>query len=514
MSYHLITNLYNSFDPFQPLPAGDAAYVDLRSVRGDANILRDLGNKIIRSPERNTCQLYAGHRGAGKSTELLRLQADLNQKGCFVVYFAADQDDLDPEDAQYIDILLACTRHLLDALKDANPQPLLAWLSDRRQDLKELDFIDISSNNLNVEDSNKIFYQLSIAICSATAKIAKIRAQLDAHTVTLLNALNEFIRDGKRHLSSDQSQLVVIVDDLDRIVSVNRDENPAIHEEIFIDRANQLKGLDCHVIYTVPISLVYSSRVADLRDIYDNNPLVLPMIMVKTPDGQIHQEGIEKLKELICRRVQKSAPMQDLETDVFENKEVLEHFCLMSGGHIRNLILLIRSAFDYIEKLPITKQSAQRAISQAQDIYRRTVEANQWELLKAVHQTKVLKNNDEYRKLLFNRCILQYVFFDNEEEMQVWFDVHPLIKEMMNLEDTPKPNLLTPMDEASRRYDKFISEEKYSEASQIADSIYKMYEDNVESLKSRSDSDEYINVVAWSSYWKLRRDLYKSRNEV
>jgi len=514
VSQDLIINLYNVFDPFKPLPAGDAAYVDLRSVRGDTNILRDLGNKIIRSPGRNTCQLYAGHRGAGMSTELLRLQAYLNQKGCFVVYFAADQEDLDPEDAQYIDILIACTRHLLDVLKDANPQPLLTWLSDRQKDLKELDFIDISSNNLNVEDSNKIFYQLSIAIRSAPAKRAKIRAQLDAHTVTLLNALNEFIRDGKRHLSSDQSQLVVIVDNLDRIVPVNRDENWTNHEEIFIDRANQLKGLDCHVIYTFPVSLVYSFRAVSLLNIYENDPLVLPMIMVETPDGQTYQEGIEKLKELIYRRVQKYAPMQNLETDIFENKEILEHFCLMSGGHIRNLIVLIRSAFNYIEKLPITKQSAQRAISQAQDIYRRTVEGNQWELLKAVHQTKAIKNNDEYRKLLFNRCILQYVFFDNEEEMQVWYDVHPLIKEMMNLDDTPKPNLLIPMDEASQRYAQLLSEEKYAEASQIADSIYQMYETNVKSLKSRPETDEYISAVSWSSYWKLRRDLYKSRNEV
>ena len=512
MSQDLITNLYNAFDPFQPLPAGDAAYVDLRSVRGDANILRDLGNQIIRSPERNTCQLYAGHRGAGKSTELLRLQADLNQKGCFVVYFAADQDDLDPEDAQYIDILIACTRHLLDALKDANPQPLLTWLSDREQDLKELDFIDISSSNLNVEDSNKIFYQLSIAIRSAPAKRAKIRAQLDAHTVTLLSALNEFIRNAKRHLPSDQSQLVVIVDSLDRIVPVNRDEKLTNHEEIFIDRANQLKGLDCHVIYTIPVSLVYSFRAVSLLNIYGKVSFVLPMIMVETPDGQIYQEGIEKLKELIYRRVQKYVLMQDLETDIFENKEILEHFCFMSGGHIRDLILLIRSAFDYIEKLPITKQSEQRAISQAQDIYRRILEANQWELLKAVHQTKAIKNNDEYRKLLFNRCVLQYAFFDEEGEMQVWYDVHPLIKEMMNFDDKPKPNLLIPMDEASQRYAQLLSEEKYTEAAEVADLIYQMDENHVQSLKFHQGSDEYINAIAWSSYWKLRRDLYHSRS--
>ena len=512
MSYDLITNLYNSFDPFQPLPAGDAAYVDLRSVRGDANILRDLGNKIIRSPGRNTCQLYAGHRGACKSTELLRLQADLNQKGCFVVYFAADQDDLDPEDTEYTDILIACTRRLLEQLKNANPQPLLTWLSDRQQDLKELAFTEIRFDDLKLETAIGLFGKLSSTIRAIPNERAKIRAKLDPHTVTLLSALNEFIEDGKRHLPSDQSQLVVIVDSLERIVPVNRDEKRTNHEEIFIDRANQLKGLDCHVIYTVPVSLVYSFRAVSLLNIYGNAPLVLPMIMVETPDGKIYQKGIEKLKELIYRRVQKYAPMQNLETDIFENTEVLERLCLMSGGHIRNLILLIRSAFNHIEKLPITKQSAQRAISQAQDIYRRTVEANQWELLKAVHQTKVLKNNDEYRKLLFNRCILQYVFFDNEEEMQVWYDVHPLIKEMMNLDGTPKPNLLIPMDEASQRYAQLLSEEKYTEAAEVADLIYQMYENHVKSLKLHQGSDEYINAIAWSSYWKLRRDLYHSRS--
>jgi len=429
VSQDLITNLYNSFDPFQPLPAGDAAYVDLRSVRGDANILRDLGNKIIRSPGRNTCQLYAGHRGAGKSTELLRLQADLNLKGCFVVYFAADQDDLDPEDTEYTDILIACTRRLLEQLKNANPQPLLTWLNERQQDLKELAFTEIRFDDLKLETAIGLFGKLSSNIRAIPNERAKIRAKLDPHTVTLLSALNEFIGDGKRHLPSDQSQLVVIVDNLDRIVPINREEKRTNHEEIFIDRANQLKGLDCHLIYTIPISMVYSSRVADLRDIYDNDPLVLPMIMVEMPDNQtICKEGMDQLKELIGRRVRKYAPTRHLETNIFESLEVLEKLCLMSGGHIRNVMLLIRSAFDHIESLPITKQAVQRSITQAREIYHRTVEENQWSLLVEVYKSKAIKNDDEYRKLLFNRCILQYAFFDDEGEMQVWYDVHPLIR--------------------------------------------------------------------------------------
>jgi hypothetical protein len=100
-----------------------------------------------------TCNLYAGHRGAGKSTELLRLKEDLERQKYYVVYFAADEEDIDPEDAQYTDILLACTRRLLDALKEsAKPDPLLNWLGSRWQSLKDLALTEVSFDSLNVED--------------------------------------------------------------------------------------------------------------------------------------------------------------------------------------------------------------------------------------------------------------------------------------------------------------------------------------------------------------------------
>ena len=96
MSQDLLSQISNAFDDLQPLQAGDPAYVDCAEVRGDTNILVDLGNKLLRS-DRMVCQLYAGHRGGGKSTELLRLKDHLEKKGSVVVYFAADEDDIDPE---------------------------------------------------------------------------------------------------------------------------------------------------------------------------------------------------------------------------------------------------------------------------------------------------------------------------------------------------------------------------------------------------------------------------------
>ncbi|RUT04821.1 hypothetical protein DSM106972_043900 [Dulcicalothrix desertica PCC 7102] len=149
--FQFLKRLYNAFDPFRPLPAGDPAYVNCNSVRGDGDILVGVGREILMS-DRMTCQLFGGHRGAGKSTELLRLQDYLDKQGCFVVYFAAYEEDIEPEDAQYTDILLACTRHLLESLKDnANPAPLLNWLKDRWEELKDFALSEVSLEKIGVE---------------------------------------------------------------------------------------------------------------------------------------------------------------------------------------------------------------------------------------------------------------------------------------------------------------------------------------------------------------------------
>ena len=64
--FEILKNIYNQFDPFEPLTAGDEVYVDCSDVRGEENILRDVGRQITYA-DRITHQLYTGHRGAGQS---------------------------------------------------------------------------------------------------------------------------------------------------------------------------------------------------------------------------------------------------------------------------------------------------------------------------------------------------------------------------------------------------------------------------------------------------------------
>jgi hypothetical protein len=426
MPKDLVKQIYNAFDPFKPLPAGDPAYVDCHEVRGDTNILVNLGNKILRS-DPMVCLLYTGHLGGGKSTELLRLKADLEKKGYFIVYFAADENDIDPEDAQYIDILLACTRHLLEALNFADPKPLVGWLGDRWQDLKDLALTEVNFTDLKIDAQIMQFAKLTANIRAIPSERKKIRDRVNPHTITLVKALNEFIEDAKSKLPNGESQLVVIADNLDRIVLIPQEHGRTTHEEIFLDRSQQLQGLDCHIIYTVPLSMVYSNRAADLRDLYGEIQ-VLPMIMVQTLDGKPNEAGLNKIREIIKKRINPFAPNMALDTEIFSSAEGLQKLCWMSGGHVRNLMLLMRSAIDHIDVLPITDKAIQTAITQARDTYRRTVEQDEWELLAKVDRTKQIDNADRYRKLLFNRSVLQYCFFDSEGELQPWYDVHPLIK--------------------------------------------------------------------------------------
>jgi len=428
MSEEILTGIYNAVDPFRPLEPGDPAYVDCEAERGDANILLDLGPAITRS-ERYTCQLYAGHRGAGKSTELLRLKADLETKGCYVVYFAAvgEDGDIDPQDVQYTDILLACTRHLLEDLKNADPTPLISWFKERGKELHAIGQTKIVMESLDVSLLASQFAEMTASIRAVPSQRQKIRDLVNPHTVTLVNALNEFIADGKSKLPPDKNQLVVIADNLDRIVPIHDQYGRSNHDEIFLDRSEQLQGLDCHMVYTVPISMVYSNRANDLKEIY-GNPELLPMVMVQTPDGNLHEPGFEKMKEILRRRIRPFVPDVSLGQDIFESEDVVQQVCVASGGHVRELLLLMKEAMNRANSLPIPTRAVRRAIAETRDTYRRTVEKGQWSILAKVAQNRSIDNDEDHRDLLFRRCLMEYRYFDETDTLKCWYDAHPLIK--------------------------------------------------------------------------------------
>lgn len=418
----LLDEIYNAFAP-TPLQPGDKAYVDCRSVRGDEDVVEDLGRTIRRSRD-FTYQIYSGYRGSGKTTELLRLKKDLEDRGHVVVYFAADEEDISVQDAQYTDILLACTRHLLRKLKDANPSPILKWLKGRLGDLKDVMLTEINIDDVNLEVGLKEFSKLTAAVRAEPSQRQKIRERIEPHTETLIQALNAFIEDARNNLP-EKTRLLAIADNLDRIVPIFRENGRSNQEEIFLDRHEQLKALKCHIVYTVPISLIYSRWATALKDNY-GLPQVLPSIMVRQENGDPYTPGLDILREIIRQRLPDSLS-NELIPGVFESEEILVNLCLMSGGYVRDLVQLMQEAITKTEELPIQERAVQRAVDNLRDVYRRAVEQDWWKVLREVHESKASELDDVKRSLLFSRCVLEYRYFDDNGDKQIWYDVHPVL---------------------------------------------------------------------------------------
>ena len=234
--------------------------------------------------------------------------------------------------------------------------------------------------------------------------------------------------DAKQKLPNGKTHLVVIADNLDRIVPIHDDYGRNSHDEIFLDRSDQLQGLDCHLIYTIPISMVYSNRANDLKEIY-GNPDLLPMVMVQTPNGAVHPPGLAKMQEVLMRRIQPHIADVQLGRDVFENEEVVTQLCLASGGHVRELLLLVKESLNRTETLPIPTTAVRRAIATTRDTYRRTVEK------RAVAGTGQSGQNPRHRQRRTPpRPAVSplpdgiSLLFDEEGTLQCWYDAHPLIK--------------------------------------------------------------------------------------
>ena len=68
-----IDRVYRQCDPAKPLEPNDPRYISCAGLRGTGDLVGRVANAIHRSDDPMHL-LFTGHRGGGKTTELLRLQ--------------------------------------------------------------------------------------------------------------------------------------------------------------------------------------------------------------------------------------------------------------------------------------------------------------------------------------------------------------------------------------------------------------------------------------------------------
>jgi hypothetical protein len=440
---HPATDLKDAYNAvtLDPLQSGDPRYVDCSPARGeDGDIVNTLEWRIDNSKSPMT-QLISGHRGCGKSTELLRLAKGLEDKKFLVVYFPADED-LDVGDLVYTDLLVAIIKRLERALakKDIQIDPrlmkgILMWFAEV---VYESDNEETITKTLDTDFElglkapvflpliAKMFAKITGQIRTGQKSRQMIRERLEPQVYQLIARMNEFIQaalpEVKRKGFRD---IVLIIDNLDRIVLRTQDGGVGrtTHDALYLDHAEQLKALDAYMIYTVPISMFYSPKETQLTGAFPNYA-VLPMIKVQEKDGKPCEMGIDLLSKVAAERVD----IQHLFA-----RDVVKHLAEKSGGVLREFVRLLAYTIELAQanggKTPIEQTLAERAFRRLVTEYGRMVPDEHFGLLAKVAKNKQVRNDTLHQAMLYNLSVLEYM------NGGLWFDVHPAVKELAEFKD-------------------------------------------------------------------------------
>ena len=417
-----LKKIYQAFDP-APLSGEESKlYVPLDDVRGSSGLVPRL-TKMVRLSAKPTFQLLAGHIGSGKSTELRRVQKELESvKDRFFTVFCQVLEDIDPSDADFPDVLLAIMRQVARQFRERLGIELKpGYFKQRWGELKELLGSEVNLESLELETGLGKF---TAAIKSSPTTRDRIRKALEPTTDSLIGAANDVLGEAVAHAAKKgYAGIVIIADDLDKLSVLHQPEmGGSVAERLFLTRHAQLTAFRCPVICTIPISLAYSCKEQEMANLYGMMaPPVVPMTKIFEHDGKKHGPGFDKFRAIISRRLQQAGVE---EKDVFASNAVRDKAIEYSGGQPRVLITLIRDSL--VEgDLPLSKATVDTVAKKATHSYARQLREEHWKIIEHVRKTHVLKrtaDNDALcMDLLANRAILQYL---NDKE---WYGLNPLL---------------------------------------------------------------------------------------
>ncbi|NJL60842.1 MAG: AAA family ATPase [Methylacidiphilales bacterium] len=421
-------------------------YIDFSSARG-GKIIEELRENItFFSPEEPTCQLFTGHIGCGKTTELLRLKLELEKENFHVVYFESSED-LEMADVDIGDFLLAIAHHVSESLANLglNEPSKLKELVQGAWKILNSEVTGAKAKIPGVGDvgftSEKDKFSLSIGIGEITSKAkndATLRERLNQYLAPqknrLLEAINsELLEPAISKLKQQHKNgLVVIVDNLDRIDSRPKPWGRPQQEYLFIDQSECLTKLHCHLVYTMPLALKFSNDYNNLTQRFPEDPKVLPMVTVHMQDGSNFEPGLVLLRQMVLARAfPELKPCDRIShlTKIFDFSESLDRLCYVSGGHVRDLLRLLNNWIQRERKLPLQRGTLETLIRVRRNEMTMQISDDEWDLLRQVRKRKKVGGDRDYQALVHSRLVFEYRNHLGES----WFDVNPILMEAEEL---------------------------------------------------------------------------------
>jgi hypothetical protein len=427
----------------EPLEPGDPRYFDLSAGQEtrDLRLLRQLIEDSSADDLRYALAAFSGHRGCGKTTQLLRLQEELAPRFTSIHVYADEQLQEDP-DLDYPDLMLWLVDELVrefdrrgHPVEDNLLADVVDWFATRTQEgVKTLRAEAMAE--VEAEASGKTgLYFISLKMLARIKSMARgsverrqtIRRELQRYSADLLGRVNELLDGAARALerAGKAPDLLIVQDNLDRLKA-----EPA--ERLFIENSDLLGKLHAHVIYTAPVAMILSAA-ANTGQVFEHR-YTLPTVKVQERGGKSHRKGIDALIALVAARA-------DL-TSVFANRGVVRYLARMSGGSVRDLMRLLFEAQSLARvdnKERIDHASAKEAVQRIRVDLERTLWP--YRALARIHESSSLPEPEGadqhqleqarafYADLLIKGVVLEY------DGGACWYDVHPIMRDIAAFKD-------------------------------------------------------------------------------
>lgn len=403
-------------NPDEPLQPEDPRWHNFDQVR-HVTLHRNI-HRLLRGATadgRYSHIALAGHRGCGKSSELNRVIAATRADGYLPLYTVVNKD-ADPNEIGFGDLFLLMLRLLETAFRtDPQLQPLpqktvnvvIDWFRDvTREQEKEIErAITLGGDaSLGIDTPLlKLISSLTILRRSTGKQRELVKESVEKYPSQLLQNLNLLLDDAQKIARPAYPRgILFMLDNLDRYP-------PEMIDTAVLRQGELYNGIAAHVIFVVPISLLYNPPGEVVEDRFDTQ--MLPMIpLFQAGTRMVDQAVLDEVVEAIFKRVP---------PDLFASEAEARELARLSGGCPRDLLKLLKEALLASDGV-IDEVVARQAASKVRGEIARKLNRAQYRVLAGVYLGDPFNNDETGRFLLYRRAALEY----NGER---WVGVHPLL---------------------------------------------------------------------------------------
>jgi len=401
-----------NFELDLPLPPGRNGRPNPFYIDRPGNPINELADALLAPFYRPPKFYFSGHRGCGKTTELMHILSNAEiQKKFWPINFSI-RDETDIVDLDFRDVLLAIGSRMYRTYRKAGgeiPDQLMkelnSWRGRIEQEVKTV---------LSGQSQYEFGASLDSFFVNAGMKMKlepKTRIELRqvfekdiTGLIAVINTIAAAIRARENRIP------LMLIDDMDK---PDLDKATAI----FHDQREIMMQPNCAIVYTVSSALFYSKEFDAIRD----QAIFLPNINLhpRMEPGRKIREGYETLRRFTHVR---------MEPGMIE-EQALEEAITYSGGVFREMARIMRSAIGRARRRQASRiESAdiEWAATEIRNEYRRILDRNDLAYLRRIHEHNRLEYHERLRPLLQLLAILEYRDGEN------WCDVHPVLRKLLN----------------------------------------------------------------------------------